>query len=199
MLTSAPNPSDTNGGRPLTIDRMHGADIVGSPVIATPLAPPRARARNAGIPATAASRSPSTMTNRNVGTVAARPADGRDPFAAVDASGGCIFGTFGMGGENFAALLSALTGVAYTVDDYVAAGQRIWNLERLYNNREGFTRKDDCLPPRLVNEAVPAGPSKGWVNHLDPMLDEYYRARAWDSNGVPTPKKLADLELADLI
>jgi aldehyde:ferredoxin oxidoreductase len=68
----------------------------------------------------------------------------------------------------------------------------VWNLERLYNLREGFTRADDTLPPRLLNDAVKVGPSKGWVSNLEPMLKEYYRVRGWDENGMPKPSKLKD-------
>ena len=50
----------------------------------------------------------------------------------------------------------------------------------------------------MLTEAPTEGPSKGWVVQLEPMLKEYYRGRGWDVNGVPTPKKLADLELANL-
>jgi aldehyde:ferredoxin oxidoreductase len=71
-------------------------------------------------------------------------------------------------------------------------------LEKLYNLREGFTRKDDTLPPRLLSEAPADGPSQGWVVQLEPMLKEYYRGRGWDENGVPTPKKLQELGLANL-
>ena len=74
-------------------------------------------------------------------------------------------------------------------------GERVWNLERLYNIREGFTAKDDTLPTRLLTEAPVDGPSKGWVSNLEPMLKEYYRSRGWDENGVPRPQKLAELEL----
>jgi aldehyde:ferredoxin oxidoreductase len=119
--------------------------------------------------------------------------------AAIDSLVICKFTNMGVAEEYFARTLTAVTGVSYATGDLIKAGERVWNLERLYNNREGFTHKDDCLPPRLLSEAVPAGPSKGWVNRLDPMLDEYYRARAWDQYGVPTPKKLADLELSDLV
>ena len=94
--------------------------------------------------------------------------------------------------------MDAVTGVPYATGDLIKVGERTYNLERLYNIREGFTRADDTLPPRLLNEAVPAGPSKGWVNKLEPMLNEYYRARGWDKDGMPLPKKLADLQLADL-
>ena len=75
----------------------------------------------------------------------------------------------------------------------------MWNLERLYNLREGFTSADDTLPPRLLTEPVAAGPSKGWVSKLEPMLVEYYRSRGWDAKGVPNPAKLAELGLAKLM
>jgi aldehyde:ferredoxin oxidoreductase len=78
-------------------------------------------------------------------------------------------------------------------------GERVWNLEKLYNIREGFGRKDDTLPPRLLNDAPTDGPSQGWVVQLEPMLKEYYRGRGWDENGVPKPEKLADLSLADFM
>jgi aldehyde:ferredoxin oxidoreductase len=80
----------------------------------------------------------------------------------------------------------------------IKAGERVWNLERLYNNREGFSSRDDTLPARLLTEAPVDGPSQGWVSNLAPMLKEYYRSRGWDENGVPTQKKLADLQLANL-
>jgi aldehyde:ferredoxin oxidoreductase len=81
----------------------------------------------------------------------------------------------------------------------IKAGERVWNLERLYNNREGFTAKDDTLPSRLLTEAPGDGPSKGWVSHLEPMLVEYYRTRGWDQNGVPTKQKLSELGLTSLM
>jgi aldehyde:ferredoxin oxidoreductase len=68
---------------------------------------------------------------------------------------------------------------------------------RLRNLREGFSQRR-TLPPRLLNEAPADGPSQGWVVKLEPMLKEYYRGRGWDENGVPTPKKLQELSLADL-
>ena len=118
--------------------------------------------------------------------------------AAIDSLVICKFTNMGVAEEYFARTLTAVTGVKYTTGDLIKVGERVWNLERLYNLREGFTRADDTLPPRLLNEAVVDGPSKGWVSKLEPMLSEYYRARGWDLNGVPRPQKLADLELADL-
>jgi aldehyde:ferredoxin oxidoreductase len=118
--------------------------------------------------------------------------------AAIDSLVICKFTNMGVADEYFARTLSAVTGIPYSTGDMIKAGERVWNLERLYNNREGFTNKDDTLPPRLLTEAPIGGPSKGWVSHLAPMLTEYYRTRGWDENGVPTPKKLAELGLADL-
>jgi aldehyde:ferredoxin oxidoreductase len=119
----------------------------------------------------------------------------QDLTAAVDASGGCIFGTFGMDGDDYAAMLSALTGVSYTVESYMEAGERIWNLERLFNLRAGFTKKDDALPARLTETPIKTGPAKGMLSKVPEMLPEYYQLRGWDENGVPTEKTLERLQL----
>ena len=119
--------------------------------------------------------------------------------AAIDSLVVCKFTNMGVADEYFARILGAVTGVQYDTGDLVKTGERVWNLERLYNNREGFTSKDDSLPPRLLTEAPTDGPSKGWVSQLEPMLKEYYRSRGWDQNGVPTPKKLAELGLENLV
>jgi aldehyde:ferredoxin oxidoreductase len=118
--------------------------------------------------------------------------------AAIDSLVVCKFTNMGVADEYFARTLSAVTGISYATGDMIKAGERVWNLERLYNIREGFSSKDDTLPPRLLTEAPSDGPSKGWVSHLAPMLREYYRTRGWDENGVPTPKKLAELGLTNL-
>ncbi len=119
--------------------------------------------------------------------------------AAIDSLVICKFTNMGVADEYFARVLSAVTGVKYATGDMIKVGERVWNLERLYNNREGFTAKDDSLPRRLLTEAPIDGPSKGWVSQLEPMLKEYYRTRGWDENGVPTKQKLADLGLANLM
>jgi aldehyde:ferredoxin oxidoreductase len=104
----------------------------------------------------------------------------------------------GVADEYFARVLSAVTGIQYSTGDLNRVGERVWNLERLYNLREGFTSNDDTLPPRLLEEAPLDGPSEGWVVQLEPMLKEYYRGRGWDVNGVPTAKKLRELGLDNL-
>jgi aldehyde:ferredoxin oxidoreductase len=119
--------------------------------------------------------------------------------AAIDSLVICKFTNMGVAEEYFARTLSAVTGVPYATGDLICVGERVWNLERLYNLREGFTRQHDTLPPRLLQEAVAEGPSKGWVSKLEPMLAEYYRARGWDAQGVPKPQKLAELNLSTLM
>jgi aldehyde:ferredoxin oxidoreductase len=72
-------------------------------------------------------------------------------------------------------------------------------MERLFNLKAGFSRKDDTLPSRILNEPIKSGPSKGEIEELDKMLDEYYSLRGWDKNGVPTKNKLKELDIEDLL
>ena len=72
-------------------------------------------------------------------------------------------------------------------------------LLEIIRKMKGFGKKDDTLPPRMLNEAPTDGPSEGWVVQLEPMLTEYYRSRGWDENGVPKEQKLEELGLANLI
>ncbi|HSB68219.1 MAG TPA: aldehyde ferredoxin oxidoreductase family protein [Candidatus Methylomirabilis sp.] len=116
--------------------------------------------------------------------------------AALDSSGACLFSLFGIGADELARMLSSLTGITYTTEDFLKTGDRIWNLERLFNLRAGFTEKDDTLPERLLKEPLPGGPAKGKVSRLGEMLPEYYQLRGWDEHGVPTEEKLKELALA---
>ena len=118
--------------------------------------------------------------------------------AAIDSLVVCKFTNMAASEEYFARVLAAVSGLAFSTGELIRVGERTYNLERLYNNRQGFTRRDDTLPPRLLNEPSPDGPSKGWVSHLEPMLEEYYRSRGWDQNGVPKARKLEELGLAQL-
>ncbi|OGO33417.1 MAG: hypothetical protein A2Z16_00890 [Chloroflexi bacterium RBG_16_54_18] len=115
--------------------------------------------------------------------------------AVIDSLGMCKFANFAIGDEFFARLLSAVTGKKYEVQELLIAGERIWNLERLFNLRAGFSRVDDTLPARLLEEPLTKGNSQGYVVRLDEMLNDYYRFRGWDENGVPRPAKLAALGL----
>ena len=119
--------------------------------------------------------------------------------AAIDSLVICKFTNMGVADEYFARVLGAVTGIHYDTGELTRVGERVWNLERLYNIREGFSKADDTLPPRLLNEAPTSGPSEGWVVQLEPMLKEYYRGRGWDENGVPKPEKLTELSLSGLM
>jgi aldehyde:ferredoxin oxidoreductase len=115
--------------------------------------------------------------------------------AVIDSLVYCKFANMAVAEEFFARTLSAVTGEQFTADDLMMVGERVWTLERLYNLREGFTKADDTLPKRMLEEPVSAGPSEGFTVKLDPMLKEYYAFRGWDENGIPKPEKLKELSL----
>jgi aldehyde:ferredoxin oxidoreductase len=119
----------------------------------------------------------------------------QDLTAVVDSSGICLFTTFAIGIAEIRALLKSATGIDYTAESLMIAGDRIWNLERFFNLKAGFTSKDDTLPQRLLKEPMPEGPSKGHVAMLGEMLPEYYKVRGWDENGIPSEAKLKELGL----
>jgi aldehyde:ferredoxin oxidoreductase len=116
--------------------------------------------------------------------------------ASLDASGACLMTSWGIGPAEYVEMLTKATGVTYEVDGFLKIGERIWNLERLWNLKAGLTAADDTLPPRLLNEPMPSGPSKGTVNRLGEMLPEYYALRGWTTEGVPTAEKLGELALS---
>ncbi|MFH1331296.1 MAG: aldehyde ferredoxin oxidoreductase family protein [Actinomycetota bacterium] len=98
-----------------------------------------------------------------------------------------------------ARLCNATTGLDLTEEDVLTIGERIVNIERAFNVREGLTRADDTLPKRMRCEPMPDGFAAGQVVDLDPMLDEYYRFRGWDTaTGLPTRARLLELGLADV-
>jgi aldehyde:ferredoxin oxidoreductase len=101
--------------------------------------------------------------------------------------------------QNTADLMEAVTGQAYKAEEVEAVGERINNLARAFNVREGFTRAHDSLPERLMTEPLKGGASKGHFiseDDLRQMLDEYYTARGWDlGTGAPTREKLMELGL----
>ncbi|MGI6605191.1 MAG: aldehyde ferredoxin oxidoreductase family protein [Firmicutes bacterium] len=120
----------------------------------------------------------------------------QDLTAALDSSGVCLFLTFAIGAPELADLLTAATGLEFTVDDFMICGERIWNLERLFNLAAGLTAADDTLPPRLLNEPMPSGPNQGKVARVPEMLPSYYQVRGWTQEGTPTEEKLVALGLA---
>jgi len=121
--------------------------------------------------------------------------DGQDLLAIVDSSGLCTFATGVVMEEELLSLLNAATGFDYEMQDMLLAGERIWNQERLFNLKAGFTKADDTVSKRMLEEPLPNGPAEGNVLRLNEMLPEYYRLRGWDENGIPMPEKLAALGL----
>ncbi|MBC7082703.1 MAG: aldehyde ferredoxin oxidoreductase family protein [Firmicutes bacterium] len=120
----------------------------------------------------------------------------QDVTALVDSVGMCLFTTFALGAPDVASLLEPATGIPFPTEKAVLAGERIWNLERLFNLREGLTKADDALAPRLLTEPMPEGPAAGQVVELAEMLADYYAARGWSEDGKPSAETLERLGLA---
>jgi aldehyde:ferredoxin oxidoreductase len=123
-------------------------------------------------------------------------------YATYDSLIACIFGAFAISLDDYADALRTLTGWSITPVELRSIAERAWNLTRLFNVREGFTRKDDTLPERLFTQASTRGPSKGQVvdkDSFERMLDEYYQIVGWDrSTGIPTKEKLIELGIENL-
>ena len=119
----------------------------------------------------------------------------QDLTATIDSLGLCLFTSFALGAPEYAKMLSAATGEEVTVEGLLQKGERIWNLERMFNLEAGITPDQDTLPRRLLEDPIVDGPSKGEVTHLDIMLPEYYKVRGWDA-GIPTKEKLVELGIS---
>jgi len=119
----------------------------------------------------------------------------QDVAAVVDSAILCRFLQFAMGISTISEMLRAVTGFPFSDEELMTAGRRIYTLERLFNNRAGFGRADDTLPPRFLREELQAGPSRHRLVRLEEMLDGYYSVRGWDAHGSPTAATLAELEL----
>ena len=116
----------------------------------------------------------------------------QDLHAFSDSLDLCKFSAFAEGAEEYAGLYGAMVGVPFTLDDVLRAGERVYNLERYYNNLCGFREGSDYLPERFVKEPSTMPGSLGHVCELDLMLEEYYAARGW-VNGVVPEAKLVEL------
>ncbi len=121
----------------------------------------------------------------------------QDLTATIDSMGVCIFTSFALNPIHYANMMSAVTGEKIDSIELLKIGERIWNIEKLFNLREGLSRKDDTLPPRLLNEAFESGHSKGIKVNLEPLLDKYYEIRGWNNKGIPSEEKLKELDLLE--
>ena len=119
----------------------------------------------------------------------------QDATSVFDSAGVCIFTTFAWTLADLQPQLDAACEGGWSMEKLAELGERIWNMERQFNLAAGFTAKDDDLPPRLKTEPAKTGPAKGLVSGIDKMRPEYYQARGWDGQGVPTRETLARLGL----
>ena len=107
----------------------------------------------------------------------------QDKNAAVDSSGCCAFAGNAWGLEDYAAQIHGACEGDWDADRLMEVGERIYNLERMFNLEAGMTKADDTLPQRMLKEAAKSGAGKGHVAELDKMLPEYYELRGWDPDG----------------
>ncbi len=129
--------------------------------------------------------------------------DMENALTVLDALGGCKFMGVLLSDEDIVELVAAATGWDFNADEFRSSGERIYNLSRVYNMREGFSRNQDKLPGRLAEDALPDGPARGMTIDeatLEMLKDAYYELRGWDtSSGIPTPEKLRQLGLDEMI
>jgi aldehyde:ferredoxin oxidoreductase len=128
--------------------------------------------------------------------------DREDLLAVVDSLILCKFirGVF-YSFDKFAELYTLTTGINMTANKLRKAGERIYNLEKAYNVREGWTKKDEYPPPRIMKDPIPDGVAKGSVvtkKEFELMLDAYFEARGWNSDGIPKKEKLIELGLNEV-
>ncbi len=112
----------------------------------------------------------------------------QDLHAFSDSLDLCKFSAFAEGAGEYARQYSVAMGIAFDEEEVMRAGERIYNLERHYNNLAGIAGEADTLPPRFTDEPSTEAGSKGQVSELPQMLAEYYEARGWKEGVVPDAK-----------
>src|SRR5699024_4846077 len=118
----------------------------------------------------------------------------QDLTAVIDSMGMCLFTSFALGAPEYATLLNAATGTEYDAAQLLEVGERIYNIERLFNKEAGMKPEDDKLPKRLIEEPISEGPSKGMTSQIKVTLPDYYKARGW-VDAFPTEETLERLGL----
>jgi len=107
----------------------------------------------------------------------------------------CKFVGYALGFDFYSRFVTAATGEDFNITRLMRIGERIYNLERLFNIKAGLQANDDALPDRFLSEPLKEGFSKGITVPLDSLLEGYYRIRGWDEKGIPTNEKLRELEI----
>lgn len=121
----------------------------------------------------------------------------QDSSAIMDSLGLCNWPLMGLKFNNYVPMVNSCLGTAYKVNDLLFIGEKIWNMERLFNLSAGFSGVDDRLPDRFKNEPISEGPGEGQVSRLDEILPEYYGLRGWNEKGQPVPETLKALDLEE--
>ena len=121
--------------------------------------------------------------------------DSQDRVAMIDSTGLCLFTTAAWGNDEFSKQIDAACEGDWPVSRLIETGERVWTLERQFNMAAGLTAADDTLPPRMLETPAPSGSGKGKVNELGRMMPEYYKARGWTKDGIPSNETLARLGL----
>ncbi len=122
----------------------------------------------------------------------------QDLFCLINCTGMCLFATFALNLKQMTPLLHAVTGIEdfSSSEHLLRAGERVNNLVRLFNIREGLTSDLDTLPNRFFSEPVAHGPCKGRIADLARLRADYYLVRGWDRDGIPTEAKLHELGIS---
>jgi aldehyde:ferredoxin oxidoreductase len=118
--------------------------------------------------------------------------------AAMDSLGFCNWVLLGLKFKNLVPMVNAVLGAQFSAESLIEIGERVWNLERMFNAKAGFTAKDDRLPERLTREPISEGPANGQVSRVPEMISDYYEFRGWSGDGEPFPRTLERLGLEDL-
>ena len=122
----------------------------------------------------------------------------QDLTAVIDSMGLCLFTSFALGAPEYTKLLNAACGTDYTPEQVLELGERIYNIERMFNKAAGMKPEDDRLPKRLMTDPIPAGPSKGLTSKIEITLPEYYSVRGWEA-AFPTDETLKRLGLDECV
>ncbi len=119
----------------------------------------------------------------------------QDMTAVMDSLGLCNWPLMGLKFNNFVPMVNSCLGTNYKADELLIIGERIWNVERLFNMGAGFDHSHDTLPNRFIKDPIPDGPAQGQISKLDEMLPDYYNLRGWTEEGEAPPETLKALEL----
>jgi len=121
--------------------------------------------------------------------------DYQDTTAVMDSLGLCSWPLMGLKFKNYVPMTNSCLGTSYSADDLLAIGERVWNMERLFNMSAGFDAAHDVLPDRFTQEPIAEGPAEGQVSRVQEMRPEYYQLRGWSEVGAPLPETLIKLGL----